>query len=182
MKTTLAEIEAATKNYADNRDLCILRVQELNDELEQVKRKYLGGIKQAAADTAAAKEQLASLVDTSRHLFEKPKTIIISGIRVGLKKGSGKTIIEDDENTLRLLHKHVPAKELTKYIEIVEKLRKKNLGELDAATLKKCGVRAFKEAHEHGDIVFIKAADSEIDKLVNAILKEGETAELEEAA
>lgn len=178
MTITITNIETATKRYADNRDLLILRVQELNDELEAVKRKFIDGIKTAAADTAAAREELAVLVDEGRHLFTKPKTLIISNIRVGLKKGTGKTIIEDDETTIKLLHKHVAAKELMKYIEIVEKIRKKNLADLDAATLKKCGV----VIEDTGDVVFIKPADSEIDKLVNAILKEGEPAELEDAA
>ena len=72
---TLAEIEQATKLYADNRELLNLRVSNLNDEIEAIKRQHIQGIKAAAADTANAKESLTALIDDSRHLFVKRNDI-----------------------------------------------------------------------------------------------------------
>ncbi|WP_298434499.1 host-nuclease inhibitor Gam family protein [Geobacter sp.] len=165
---TLAEIEQATKHYADHRELLKLRVSALNDEIEEIKRRYLPEIKTAAADTANAKAALESLIDDSRHLFVKPKSLIISGIKVGLKKGSGSVEFEDEGLVIKLIKKHFPEKEWELYIKTTEKVRKTPLETLDAALLKKLGVTL----EGTSDVVLVKAVDSEVDKLVTAMLKE----------
>lgn len=177
----LAEIEAATKLYADNRELLALRVEELNTKIEELKRETLPAIKQAAADTANAKEALEALIDSNRHLFRQPKSIIISGIRVGLKKGSGKIEFDDADLVIKRIKKmFAKAEEQELYIKTTEKLRKKPLEDLDAATLKKLGITV----EGTGDVVLIKPVDSDVDKIVNAMLKEstGDREDIEEAA
>ena len=164
---TLAEIEQATKLYADNRELLNLRVSNLNDEIEAIKRQHIQGIKAAAADTANAKESLTALIDDSRHLFVKPKSIIISGIKVGLKKGSGSVEFEDEALVLKLIKKHFPEKEWEFYIKTTEKVKKKPLEDLDAATLKKLGITL----EGTGDVVLVKGSrgvktDLVVDRLV----------------
>ena len=63
-------------------------------------------------------------------------------------------------------------------IRTVEEPVKDALAQLPAADLRKLGV----QVEEAGDHVYIKAADSDVDKLVAAILKEGAVDEAEEAA
>jgi hypothetical protein len=177
---SLAEIEQATKLYADNRELLILRVQELHDRIEELKREHLGDIKTAAEDTANAKGSLEALIDDSRNLFVKPRSIIISGIKVGLQKGKGGIEYEDEAAVIRLIRKHLPEEQHELLIRVVEKVIKKNLGDLDVATLKKIGVMV----QGTGDVVLVKPVDSDVDKIVNAMLKEssGEADRMEEAA
>ena len=177
---TLAEIEQATKLYADNRELLILRVQELHDRIEELKREHLADIKEAAADTANAKGSLEALIDDSRNLFVKPRSIIISGIKVGLQKGKGGIEYEDEAAVIRLIRKHLPEEQHELLIRVVEKVIKKNLGDLDVATLKKIGVTV----QGTGDAVLVKPVDSDVDKIVNAMLKEadGEVERMEKAA
>lgn len=177
---TMDQVKEAAKLYADNRELLALRVANLHTEIEELKRKHMPEILEAAGDTANVKETLAALIDESRELFAKPRSVIISGIRVGLKKGSGKNEIEDEEATIRLIHAHMPKKDWPLYIKTVEKVIKKPLEDLDGVTLKKIGVKV----EGTGDVILIKATDSDVDKLVNAMLKEaaGQAEELEEAA
>lgn len=177
---SLAEIEVATKHYADNRELLILRVQELHDRIEELKREYLDGIKAAAADTANAKASLEALIDDSRGLFVKPRSIIISGINVGLRKGKGGLEYEDEATVIRLIRKHLPEQQHELLIKVIEKVIKKALAELDVTTLKKIGVTV----QGTGDVVLVKPVDSDVDKIVNAMLKEaaGEAEDMEEAA
>ena len=177
---TMEQIKEGTKLYADNRELLSLRVANLHTEIEELKRKHMPEILEAAGDTANAKEALAALIDESRELFVRPRSVIISGIKVGLKKGSGKIEIEDPEATIRLIHKHIPEQEWPLYIETVEKVIKKNLNDLDGATIKKIGVKV----ENTDDVILIKATDSDVDKLVSAMLKEaaGSAAEMAEAA
>jgi hypothetical protein len=175
----LAEIETATKAYADKRGLLILKVELLNTEIEELKRKHMDEIKALAGETANAKSTLETVIDDSRPLFVKPRSIIISGIKVGLQKGKGGLDYEDEATVIRLIRKHVPQL-ADLLIKTVEKVIKKALGELDVITLKKIGVTV----KGTGDEVLIKPVDSDVDKIINAMLKESaaETAELEEAA
>lgn len=176
---SLAEIEVATKAYADKRGLLILKVELLNTEIEELKRKHLAEIKELAGETANAKGRLAAVIDASRGLFVKPRTIVISGISVGLRKGKGGLDYEDEATVIRLIRKHLPAAQHELLIKTVEKVIKKALGELDVTTLKKLGVTV----EGTGDEVLIKATDSDVDKIISAILKEsGDSDELQEAA
>lgn len=166
--STLAEIEQATKTFADHRELLALRVENLHTEIEALKRERMPEIKTAAADAANAKSTLAGIIDDSRALFIKPKSIIISGIKVGLQKGKGGLDYEDEENVIRLIRKHVPAQQQELLIKTIEKVIKTALKDLDVATLKKIGVTV----QGPGDVVLIKPVDSDVDKIVSAMLKE----------
>jgi|SRR6185369_8166172 len=177
---SLAEIEVATKAYADKRGLLILKVELLNTEIEELKRKHLEEIKTLAGETANAKSALEAVIDSSRNLFVKPRSIVISGISVGLRKGKGGLDYEDEATVIRLIRKHLPAAQHDLLIKTVEKIIKKALGELDVTTLKKIGVTV----QGTGDEILIKATDSDVDKIISAILSEsaGSDNELEEAA
>jgi hypothetical protein len=176
---TLLEIEKATKHYADNRELLILRVQELHDQIEELKRKAFPAIKQAAVDTANAKSKLDTLIDGSRGLFGKPRSVIYSGVKVGLQKGKGGLDYDDEATVIRLIRKHLPEEQQEFLIRVTEKVNKKGLGEVDTATLKKIGVTV----QGTGDVVLIKPVDSDVDKIVNAMLKAaaGDEEEMEDA-
>lgn len=177
---SLGDIEIATRRLADHHELLKLRVEELHNRVEELKREYLVGIKEAAADTANAKGALEALIDSSRALFVKPKSIIISGIRVGLKKGTGKVEFEDEELVIKRIKKLFKVEEHETYIKVTEKVRKKALEDLDAAMLKRLGVTI----EGNGEVVLIKMVDSDVDKIVNAMLKGAEDGapEMEEAA
>lgn len=171
---TLGEIELATKAYADRRELLCLRVENLQTDIEKLKRKRMPEIKSAAADAANARNDLEAIIDDSRGLFVKPRSIIISGIKVGLQKGKGGLDYEDDATVIRLIRKHLPPEQGELLIKVIEKVIKKSLSELDVSTLKKIGVTV----QGTGDEVLIKPVDSDVDKIVNAMLKE--TPEIEE--
>ncbi|MEA5113048.1 MAG: host-nuclease inhibitor Gam family protein [Geobacteraceae bacterium] len=176
---TFAEIEEATTRYADHRELVKLRVQYLNDEIEKLKRVHLPEIKDAAADAANALASLETLIDESRGLFVRPRSIIISGIRVGLQKGKGGLEYDDEDTVIRLIRKVLPLEQHELLIKIKESVNKKALGDLDVATLKKVGVTV----QGTGDVVLVKPVDSEVEKIVAAVVKEAKAAaELEEAA
>lgn len=176
---SLAEIEIATKRYADRRGLLNLKVEQLNTLIEELKRDHLPEIKELAGETANAKSALEAVIDDSKQLFIKPRSIIISGIKVGLQKGKGGLEYVDEATVIRLIRKHLPAAQHELLIKTIEKVIKKALGELDVTTLKKIGVTV----QGTGDEVLIKAVDSDVDKIITAMLKEsGDTDDLQEAA
>ncbi|GAB4485935.1 MAG: hypothetical protein OHK006_12930 [Thermodesulfovibrionales bacterium] len=173
----LVTIEGLTKDYADARRSLADRVQALNDEIEAAKKRLLPGIKRAVEKAAEKKAALSSAVLEGVHLFERPRTVVISGIKVGLEKGKGKIEWEDDEQVVRLIEKHFP-EQADVLIQTKKKPLKKALANLSAAELKKIGV----VIEETGDQVVIKGADSDVDKLVKALLREDEGEDVKEAA
>ena len=158
-----------TKDFADKHQTLSGLVQALQDDIETVKRQHLPAIKAAADDVAESQAVLHSTIKDSPGYFQKPKTMVISGVRVGFKKEKGKLVFDDEETVIRLIRKHLP--------DIAETLIKENesvlktpLGNLKVAELKKLGVTVTDDT----DQVQIKPVGSDIDKLVAALLAEGE--------
>ncbi|WP_321532297.1 host-nuclease inhibitor Gam family protein [uncultured Desulfuromonas sp.] len=167
--STLATIEHNTKTFADKRQNLNALVQRLQDDLECVKRHHLPAIKAAAEDVAESQAVLHSTIKDSKDAFKSPKTMIISGVRVGYKKEKGKIVFDDEATVIKLIRKNHPELADT-LIKESESVLKTPLAQLSAAELKKLGVEVTADT----DQVLIKPVDNDIDKLVTALLEEGE--------
>jgi hypothetical protein len=177
--TTLGEIETLTKEYADARQRLADTVRTLEDKIETLKRQYLPGIRMQVAIAAAKKLDLTNAIEDSRTLFVRPRSVIFHGIKVGLQKGKGKIEYDkaDNDRIVKLIEKHFPEK-ADILIDIRKTPVKKALGDLAAADLKKLGIKV----DDTGDIIVIKPTDSQIEKLVEALLKEKDNEESAEEA
>lgn len=175
--TTLTDIETLTKNYAAARAVVSERVGALREEQEAAARRKLPGIKNALAAAADAKSALETAIEQNRGLFSKPRTYVFAGIKVGLKKGNGAVEWEDDAKVVKLIRKYLPDQAET-LIKTTEVPVADTLKTLSAEILAKLGCTVEKT----GDHIYVKVADGHVDKLVKALLKEGQGEELEEAA
>lgn len=164
---TFHEIEQQTKEYAAARKDLRDRVLGLNDEIEKIKRQRLPGIKKAAEMAGTAHVALRLKLEESPELFKRPRTITIHGIKVGFQKLVGELSWVDDAAVVKAIKKLLPDG-WDAYIKVTEKPLKKPLAGLPAAELKKCGITVSNDTDE----VLIKSTDSDIDKLVAAMLKE----------
>jgi len=173
---SLGDIESLTKDFSGVRETLKERVEKLNDEIEGLKRKYLPGIKKAADATVEKQALLKAAIEESPALFEKPKTLVLYGIKVGLRKQKGEVKWEDGDKVVKLIKKHFPV-EAEILIQTKEKPSKNGLLGLAGSDLKKLGVTVTNDTDE----VVIKSTDSEIDKLVSALLKDDEE-DVKEAA
>ncbi len=169
----MIEIEKRTQEYSAARRVLVDRMQTLEDEIAKIKRRLLPGIKAAAESAAQFKAVLIRAIEDSPELFDAPRTQVYSGIKVGLQKGKGKLDWESDDLVVRLIKKHFPEDMWDVLIKKTEKPRKDGLNGLPVADLKRIGVTA----EETGDQIVVKPMDSEIDKLVDALLREDETPE-----
>ena len=97
---TLNDIEKRAKKFADLRTKLNDHVRELNDEVEAVKRRYLSAIKRLVQAAGEAHGELHQAIEASPALFEKPKTQILHGIRVGFQKGKGRMEWDDDDQVV----------------------------------------------------------------------------------
>jgi hypothetical protein len=164
---SLATIELAAKKHSDHRDTVKSLVQVLNDQVEAIKRAALPDIKRAVGRAADSENQLRCYITAAAHLFIKPRTVIFWGIKCGWEKGKGKLVFEDADRVVALIKKVLP--EMAEALLIVKEApNKKALAEISAADLKRLGI-TIADADDH---VVVRAVDSDIDKIVTALLKE----------
>lgn len=164
----LDEIRARTAEFSRRRGFLARKVEELEAEVERLRRKAMPQIRNLVEATANARAELEAAIGANPQLFERPRTLIIDGVKVGLQKGKGGISFTLDEDVVvRLIEKHFP-QSADVLIRTTKKPVKAALAELPAADLKKIGVAVT----DTGDQVLIKPTDSEIDKLVAALLKD----------
>lgn len=171
---TITDIESLTRAYADARALLAERVQALQEEIEAARRRRLRGIKEAVARAADAHAALRAAIESAPELFRRPRTLTIAGIRVGYQKSRGEIVWEDAAQVVRLIRRHLP-EQADSLIKVVETPIKSALAQLSAADLKRIGVTLV----DTGDQVLIKPTDGEIDRLVEALLREAASEEAE---
>ena len=174
---TLADIEALTKKFAEAHTDLSKVVTDLNEALAAVKLAHLAAIKHHVKKTAHHHANLKAAVDSSRDLFVKPRTVLFHGIKVGLQKGKGGITFDDAERVVALIKRHFP-EQSELLIRTKESPDKDALENLPVSDLKRLGC----EIAEAGDQIVIKPTDSDVDKIVTALLKDATTDEQEQAA
>lgn len=168
MTTTIAPfdtLEDLTRTFATARSALNDKLSLLEDELTHVKRRRLRGIRTALARTQDAQAALAAHIEEHPDLFQKPRTVTIDGIKVGLTKGKGKVQWDDIDRVVQLIDRHFP-EQADALVKTARTPIRSALGNLTIAELKKIGCRV----EETGDQIVIKPQDSELDKLVNRLL------------
>ncbi len=164
---TLKEIEELTGKYADARGILCQRVDALERKLYDAKERYLPAIKTALSMTKEVEARLRAAIEESAAIFERPRTQVFHGVKVGYMKSKGSIEWEDADTVVRLIFRHFGdrADVLTRTTVVPNR---QTLAELPAADLKKLGVSVTNDA----DAVVIKPVDGEVERIVNALLKD----------
>lgn len=165
--TSLVDIETRAKKYAEAREDLAGIVAALNDGIKALKRDHMKRLKKAVADAAERHDALKALIEDAPELFVKPRTVVFHGIKLGYQKGKGKIEWDDADQVVRLIKKHFP-EQADVLVATTERPAKDALAQLTAAELKKLGISVT----DGGDAVFIKPADSAVDKMVDALLRD----------
>jgi phage host-nuclease inhibitor protein Gam len=169
---TMIEIQQLTREYAEARAYLAGIITELQAELERVKHPVLPVIRKAVGATGEAHSKLKAALEDSPALFTKPKTQTIDGVRVGYMKQKGKVEIADEEAVIARIRKVLPEEQAELLIRTRESVHKPAVYDLAVADLKRLGITITDDE----EIVIIKPVDTEVDKLVDALLREAEAA------
>jgi len=164
---TLPDIERRAKLFADAHAALATEVALLNDKLEAAKREHLADIRRLVDRCAERHSMLRALLELSPELFLKPRTLVLHGIEVGWRKQKGSLRIPDPERTIELIHKLLPRLADT-LLRVTETPDKRALADLPCADARRIGV----EIIDATDEIVIKPTDSEVDKIVTALLKD----------
>lgn len=162
----LAEIERRAARLADASLALDDTLTTYEEELQAVNAKYLRPLKRQAAEAATAEAELHSAIESAPHLFVKPRTLTLHGLKIGFSVSEGKLVIEDEETSVKLLKRKFP-EQIDTYIRTTEEVNKdaiKALG-LDDRQLAALGLSMA----DRGDMVLIKRAAGDIEKLISKL-------------
>ncbi|MCL5236340.1 MAG: hypothetical protein M1353_00635 [Nitrospirae bacterium] len=163
----LNELEQKTKQYHFAEDALAEAIRRMEDEIADVTRRHMRGIKLRFERTKEAYEDLYAEIVSAPDVFTKPKTRTINGVVCGFKKSKGMVAIADEAVTIRLIEKHFNQDMADTLIKTTKKCIKKALANLPASDLKKIGVNV----EETGDKAVIALAASDTEKLIAAFRK-----------
>lgn len=161
----LSHIEQLARGYSVARAQLAECVTELEEQIAHLKRARMFKLRRLIEKTAKSHDELSAAIQESPGLFERPRTHLFHGVRVGFRKAKGKLSWDKADQVVKLIRRHLPEQAET-LIKTTEAPLKEPLAQLTAAELKRLGVRVGEDSDE----VLIKPADSDIDKLVDALL------------
>jgi hypothetical protein len=161
----LAPVERATEAYASARDQLSELVRALQAGIDALKAEAIPEIRAAIRRATTQHDRLKALIESQPELFTRPRSQTFHGIRVGYQKSKGRLVIENPEQTIKLIRRHFP-EQADVLIATTESPVRTALNGIAAADLKKLGVTITGA----GDAVLIKPVDDEIDKMVDALL------------
>lgn len=165
--STLADIEAGARRYAEARERLARVVDAMHSRMEAIKREYMRELKRAVNEAAEQHEVLRALIEAAPELFVRPRTVVFHGIKVGYQKGKGRIEWDDADRVVQLIRKHYPER-AGLLIVTSERPAKEALAQLSAAELKRLGVSVVDAADE----VVIRPTDSAVERMVEALLKD----------
>ena len=165
---TMTGIEKLCRTYADSRGKLDRISGEIREKRRKAVRARLTMLTRRVAEVSAAQDALRDALEASPELFVKPRTRALAGVKVGYRKMPG-ALVCDEARTIGLIRKHLGARSTAELVIVTEKLDKAALRKLDARTLAKVGARMV----DVDDEIVIKAAQGDLDKLVDALLSDG---------
>lgn len=169
----IATIETLARAYAEARGKLAALVQELQTEMEFIRRKRINPIKRAVAATADAHAALHAAIDKGKELFVKPRSITVAGVKVGMQQKKATVEIADEDAVIARIREQLPKDQVELLLRTRTTVDRNALNDLSDEDLKRLGVRRI----EATDNVLIKPVDTEVDKLVDALLAEAEKVE-----
>ena len=167
MYVRLSDIERAARDFSAKSKTLRNYHEQLNNEIDAIKSKYLEDIKAASIEAGESYQMLLTLINDASDLFKDKKSMIVSGVKFGYQKKKGKLEIVNEDVTIDKL-KELYGDKADLYINTKSSVIKKALDSLPASDLKKLGVNIVQDT----DVAFIKLTDDEVQKLIDAMVKE----------
>lgn len=172
---TITEIRAAAQCLADARRESTTRATALEHALAQaaqpIYQEHRAGIDAAAADEAEAYAELLALVETSPGEFKRPRSLVVDGVKTGYRKEQDSLDFDSEDAVITRILCLEDFDELARaLIRTERRLNIEALEALDAGQKRQLGIRTVSGA----DQPFISFADTDVEKLVKAILADAQ--------
>lgn len=167
----LIDIRNAAQRLADAHRQSLSRATALesaiNKAITPIYALHRTGIDAAAEEEAAAKADLQRLVDAAPQLFSRPRSISQDGVKCGYRKSEDMLDWDDEANVIARIRALAQFADLAAVlIRTEETLNVGALEELDQHARRQLGIRRISGT----DQSFISFTDSDVEKMVKAII------------
>lgn len=151
-----------------------------NKDLISVKDSYKKELGAALKRAKRAQAELVDAISQSTDLFTNPKSRVLDGIKVGLRKSADGVEVTNEEATIELIRKHLPEDLAKILIGTKETITKNALKKLTKEQLALIGA----EVIEGQDAIVCEPVEGDVEKLISQLMKAAkqETIEAAEAA
>lgn len=166
MMATMQEVEQLVAKFSARSEALAGAVLAFREELVALEKRHSGRLRKLALARHEVQDAITAAIAESPELFAKPRSVTMHGTKVGLRKGTGKMTIEDDELVVKLILRHFPER-ADILIQTVQKPVRSALAQLSVAELKRVAVTV----EDTGDVPFVKSVDTEIEKAIKALVK-----------
>jgi len=165
---TLADIEQAATMLAQKRRAVEDATRTAEAAMAAVWEKHAPALRRLIAGVATAQTDLMTLVTVSPHLFVRPRSITVDGLKVGWAKGKGKIEFDDEDAVIKLIRRKLSQDQGDLLITVDETVNKDALKQLDGADLARIGVRLA----DTSDAPYVVAVKTPTSKLLKSLLEE----------
>ena len=162
----ITAIDLLARQYADAQTDLDTQINDLRHVIDMSVRDAWPALRAATTRAAGRYEALLASVTDARDVFEKPKTKILHGVRVGYRKAKDSIQVLNADNTCALIEKHLPD-QVDVLISTTKKPVMAGLEQLDDEQLRKIGCKRVAGRDEP----IAALAETELDKVVAALMK-----------
>ena len=163
---TLAQLERAASEYEIESAALEKQIAKLDADLAEVKARHIASLKRQAGMVANREALLHSLVEAAPELFKKPRTMIISGVKLGYTTSQGKIELKHSEEAVIANIERWFELDADQFIRTSKEVNKDALRNLTDEELKKIGCKI----EGAGDVVIVKRTAGEVEKLINKLI------------
>jgi hypothetical protein len=139
----------------------------LQNAIDQLKAEAMPDLRELVAAAKLSHANLVDAINATPGAFDKPRTRVLHGLKVGLRKQEGKTVFRDEELSIALIEMHL-VDQADVLISTKKSIVKDAASQLPADLLKKIGGTI----EDATDEVVIAPVEGDVMKLVDALIKE----------
>ena len=137
-------LERLARELARANETLEVAVNDADQELARVRRRHHQGIKRAVDRYVRARGVLLDFVREHQELFRRPRTRVVEGVKVGIRKQKGKLVIENAGRVVERIERRYGS-EAEHYLATTVRPLKSALEKLTAQELKALGVRVTED-------------------------------------
>ena len=156
--TDTSTLEAKTKEYMQHLAKLNATSEKIRKKIKSVTDRHIDELSSTLDEMKKLEAEIREETKANKHLFKKPKTRILNGIKIGFRKGKGSIVISDEENCIKKIKRYYKA-DIDTLIQQKESLLKSGLEQLDAKKLKKLGVTIKQAAYQVEFVVYVTDID-----------------------
>ena len=178
IRLPMEQIEQLAADARRRRDQLNKHCNVLQDSIQEIMRQAAPAIQRESEIIATIEQEIADLVEANQSLFAKPKTRVLHGFKIGLRKKPGKITWKKAANVVARIKQKLSITDAAKLIRTEEVPDKEALEKLPAQTLRALGVSVI----DAGDVVIVNPTDTDLDKMVKGFMDAAQTAVEDQAA